>query len=539
MSLESPTSWSRPLSRALLLVTGLLTFLHVCGPVTTNDLFWHIKTGEHLWNTGGFSSRDVFSYTTEDLAWIQHEWLSQLIFYGLHELGGFTLLRLFAGVAALLIGWLIYILVRRELGSELPAAILVVVFAVLATERFQTRPTLFSMGCFILMVTWLSGRRGEWRWREGLALVSLTLVWVNLHSVGLLSLPIYGTYLAGLVARRLTDRAAAPVDLRRHGLTFLGVLAACCMTPTGLRLFAFAAQDGEQVMNLVVDEWGAFSLTYSQNPLLSPLSYGVILVILACILVVYLRAGVALSGEPHKLASPGFPDPLRLAMLVLCLVGGLSARRFHWMLVISLALALAHLLKMARHRTPSRVSDRHLLPKLGISLSACLLFLHYQSHLHFEGKPLHGNLSDAAYYTGDIAPSLDLGGIRFMQEAGLEGNAFCHYSSGGMLTYALHPRIKVFVDSRADLYRREVILDFLRVRDGHPDQQAILDRYDTDIYYRHWEINPLREPIGWTKVYSASDGEVWLRNTPQNEQNLHRSLRWQRLASQPAAPGKR
>ena len=111
MSLESPPSWSRPLSRALLLVTGLLTFLHVCGPVTTNDLFWHIKTGEHLWNTGGFSSRDVFSYTTEDLAWIQHEWLSQLIFYGLHELGGFTLLRLFTGVAALLIGWLIYILV--------------------------------------------------------------------------------------------------------------------------------------------------------------------------------------------------------------------------------------------------------------------------------------------------------------------------------------------------------------------------------------------------------------------------------------------
>ena len=534
-----PPTWSKPLARALLLVTGLLTFLHVCGPVTTNDLFWHIKTGEHIWKTGGFSNVDVFSYTTADLTWVQHEWLSQLIFYGLHELGGFPLLKIFTGAAAVLIGWLVYAMARRELGAELPAAVLVVAFAILATERFQTRPTLFSMVCFTTMVSWLSGRQGVWRLRDGLAFVGLTLAWVNLHSVGLLSLAIYGTYLVGLAGRHLTTQTAVPGQLGRHCLTFAAALFACCLTPAGLHLFAFALQDGEQVMNLVVDEWGAFSLTYAENPLLSPVSYGLILAVLASILCVYVRTGLALNGEPHKLASAAFPDPVRLAMLGLCLVGGLAARRFHWMLALSLLFALTHLARIARHKSYDHLSGRRLVPALGTSLGICLIGLHYHSHLRFEGRALHDNLSQAAYYTADIAPSLDLDGIRFMREAGLEGNVFCHYGSGGMLTYALYPEIKVFVDSRADLYRRTVILDFLRIRDGHPDQQTILDHYETDIYYRHWETAPLREKAHWNRVYNGADGEIWLRNTPRNQQNLNRSRRWQRGHSQLAAPIKR
>ena len=38
-------------------VIALLTFAWAAGPVTTNDLYWHLNTGELLWTAGELAPR--------------------------------------------------------------------------------------------------------------------------------------------------------------------------------------------------------------------------------------------------------------------------------------------------------------------------------------------------------------------------------------------------------------------------------------------------------------------------------------------------
>ena len=517
---------------------GLLTgatfvslVLHAAGPVTTNDLFWHVKTGEHLWRVGGFPERDVFSYTTDGLEWVLHEWLTQLIFFGLHETGGFPLLRVFTGIFAAVALWQVLTFARRHLADRGLVVVVCLAFAGLAANRFQTRPTLFSMALLLFEIGWLLRLRPPFGPRQSLLVLALIVGWVNLHSVGLLGVVVFGTYALGRFGQALIGAPDAPSARERAWILGTGVsaLAVSCLNPSGWHLYAFAFQDKSLVMNYIVDEWGAFHLSYGRNPTLTVLAYGTILGILATVLAATFATGVVLNRVERRSRHPLFPDPLHLSMLALTLSGGLMARRFHWLLAISLVPALAQLRRVWQAAPwgpcQSHASGQQASPQRASHCrrsGAALLVLLHVFDLRYENRPLLANVAQRGYFTRSIAPSLDLPGIQFLRRTGLEGEAFCHYGSGGMLSYFLHPRVRVFIDSRVDLYRRDVFLDFLRVRDGHPDQQEILDRYGTDLYYRHWEIAPLRAPEQWTSVYRGPDGEIFLRKGPRTRENLAR-----------------
>ena len=43
----------------LAFVVMALVFAHAAGPVTTNDLYWHVSTGQLLWETGGFPQAEL------------------------------------------------------------------------------------------------------------------------------------------------------------------------------------------------------------------------------------------------------------------------------------------------------------------------------------------------------------------------------------------------------------------------------------------------------------------------------------------------
>ena len=180
-------------------------FFVAAAPVTTNDLFWHVETGAHLWSVGNFPDRDVFSYTATDQPWFLHEWLTQVTFYGLHELGGMHLLRLFTGLMAIAILGVVWRFSRRMLGGRLPAAIAVIGFAILATDRFQTRPSLFS----ILFFTGFMRLLRQPSWPVAPARRSAR----HRHDLGLDQLPLgRAPRLRGL--RRVHPRDATPQSTR-------------------------------------------------------------------------------------------------------------------------------------------------------------------------------------------------------------------------------------------------------------------------------------------------------------------------------------
>ena len=75
-------------------------FLH---KISGSDLFWQLKIGELISKTYTIPCIDLFSYTVSGGIWINHEWLSEVIFYLVYNLGGFQALSVLSFILGLAI----------------------------------------------------------------------------------------------------------------------------------------------------------------------------------------------------------------------------------------------------------------------------------------------------------------------------------------------------------------------------------------------------------------------------------------------------
>ncbi|MCZ7669684.1 MAG: hypothetical protein M5U34_22160 [Chloroflexi bacterium] len=72
------------------------------------DMWWHLRTGEYILQAG-IPRQDVFSFTVPEHEWITHEWLSQVVMWGIYQVGGLPgLILVFAGLTTLTF-WLVYL----------------------------------------------------------------------------------------------------------------------------------------------------------------------------------------------------------------------------------------------------------------------------------------------------------------------------------------------------------------------------------------------------------------------------------------------
>src|SRR5215467_15425176 len=94
-------AFSFPVTLAAALI--VLTVLTVRDRFNDPDLWWHLKTGEIIWNTHSIPQTDVFSFTTNQHAWTAHEWLSQVAIYAAWRLWDYQGLMLWLCVSGSLL----------------------------------------------------------------------------------------------------------------------------------------------------------------------------------------------------------------------------------------------------------------------------------------------------------------------------------------------------------------------------------------------------------------------------------------------------
>ncbi len=81
---------------AAILLFGLLAM--TARPATDPDLWWHLRTGQWIVETGHVPHSDPFSFTRAGHAWVSHEWLSEVVFYELWKHGGAAALIVFSAI---------------------------------------------------------------------------------------------------------------------------------------------------------------------------------------------------------------------------------------------------------------------------------------------------------------------------------------------------------------------------------------------------------------------------------------------------------
>ena len=174
------------------------------------DTWTHLRTGREIWTTGALITTERFSFTSAGVPWHNHEWLSQLIFFGAYSLGGPVLLSLLTAgcaFAAVLMTW------RTMRGGFESKLLLLALLVILLPSGWAPRPQALSLLLFVVALQLAIRDRLEW-------LVPMMIVWANAHGV-----VVFGALIALGAA---FDSVVWSHDRRRRAI---GIAALCMAAP--------------------------------------------------------------------------------------------------------------------------------------------------------------------------------------------------------------------------------------------------------------------------------------------------------------------
>ena len=70
-----------------ILALGLFTM--AARGMTDPDVWWHLRTGQLILQNHSLFHTDPYSFTRFGQPWINHEWLSEVLLFGIYRLAGF------------------------------------------------------------------------------------------------------------------------------------------------------------------------------------------------------------------------------------------------------------------------------------------------------------------------------------------------------------------------------------------------------------------------------------------------------------------
>jgi hypothetical protein len=194
-------------------------------------LWGHVRFGQDILAAGSVVRSDPYSFTS-DRAWMNHEWLAEIIMAGAYRFGGVRgLIALSSGVAALVLLLAGRFLRRSGVGEPARLVLLLALFIGISRQLRVIRPQLFSVLLLTVMLMLLGGAdRG--REKRLLWLAPLFALWANLHGGWILGLGVLGLWASiEVVARR--------VSWRWGTLAVAASIAGSALNPYGWGLWAF------------------------------------------------------------------------------------------------------------------------------------------------------------------------------------------------------------------------------------------------------------------------------------------------------------
>jgi hypothetical protein len=181
-----------------------------------NDTFLHLRSGMHMWQTGSFLLTEPFSHTAYGAELHNHWWLTQLVFYGVHALGGPFLLTMFAGACALAAVAGSWRLVR---GTWDLRVVVLAWLAIATAPSWSIRPQVISLALLVVVSHLIVRNRLAW-------LPLVCVIWANAHG-----LVIFGVAMSAAVLLEALFWSRA--EIRRAAIIAAACVAAPMVSPLG------------------------------------------------------------------------------------------------------------------------------------------------------------------------------------------------------------------------------------------------------------------------------------------------------------------
>lgn len=220
-------------------------------PVSNPDLFWHLSAARRLWELRAIPGEDWLSSTRAGVAWVDFEWLSQILYGLLHTVGGMAGLWAFKASLLGAAGWVLWATLRLYGTAPSVQAAALALWAAANLTRSDARPELFSVLGFGVLFFWLERDRLVGATSGRGYLLPFFALWANLHPGFAYGLMLLAFYAAGRGRGPWggVGLAAAGTLLQPFGWSQAGVLWTHCRDMGSLETY--------------ISEWGAVRL---ENP---------------------------------------------------------------------------------------------------------------------------------------------------------------------------------------------------------------------------------------------------------------------------------
>lgn len=486
------SSGERPLLIGSLLL-GLLSFAGILcyHNVTDFDIWARLSLGACWWLDGSVPKKDLFAFTPVLPAWVDHEWGTGVLYYGLLRVlgpGGLMAWKVLAGIGALLCA-----LGAGHRAGVKPAVLLLLAIPCAAAimpgyipiARPHTGTYLF-FGATLLMLEWI--RRGA-RWPMP-ALVLMMMAWANMHGGFVAGLGLIGVY------------TLAEFRQRAIFLPMCLLTAACglvtLVNPWGLefwtQLLAALRHDRPHI-----PEW----------------------------------QGIPLFAND---VFTGFRILFPLAVILL-VAGWRRVASHHWAGLVMMALTAWLVFNSRRHAPFFGLTCAAV---LGPYLEAVLRGLQdaAAARWNFRVKPalvvlgVHALLVVYAL-TGYVAQSsfnviapVGLYPVRetdILAASGLKGNCAVPFQWGSYVMWRLHPKVKISVDGRYEAtYPESTFLMNLDFNFKRGEWDRLLKEHSVDFVMLDLHGGALRPgdlvPLGYTQVWGEPDASALLVRNDRMEE---------------------
>ena len=487
------------LEKGLLVLFLGLVFVYSCNQLKESDAFYHLKTGELIWETKSIPHFDVFSYTATGAPWITHEWLAELIFYFIQALTGFWGLIFFVALISVLTYYIIFRLAIKQ-GADFYVTLAVLFGLAFTTFKFWIpRPQIFSYLALAILIFSLESFRREKRNRYLWIIIGTMLFWANTNASFLLGLVVILFYLFAELLKKyfpyFGNRDIEEKDFKKFGLAVMGAIAVCFANPNTYRSLLYPLYVRFSVNVLKIEEWKSV-LNFWQDA-----QTGFFLTLIALISV-FLIWQLFFKKRERDIVWLG-------VVLGISILPFISFRHsIFWPIaaVVPLSVCASKELKGFFEK----INYKHL-PFLALAIILILAGARYAN-----------SPSDSVNkYT------LPVGASDFIEKNNLKGPFFNLYNEGGYLIWRFWPKEKVFIDGRSEVFGKAQLLEFFAVVKDYPEWDKIVnEKYKINYFILAYRPDDLSRSIlpliskliseNWALVYWDDAGLIFLKNTPEN-----------------------
>ncbi|MBL8102702.1 MAG: hypothetical protein JNM02_09250 [Anaerolineales bacterium] len=446
------------------------------------DLPRHLLMGKLILQTGEVPTSEQFIHPYLGRHYVTHEWLADVIFYGIYKFTGLKGIVLFSAIMLATTFFLIYQYITVRFQNRLGAFFLVTWGALATSLNWATRPHLFSMLFLAIWLIWADKlRRGE---KIPLWIFPVfMLVWSNAHGVFIAGILVLFAYAVGWGIDILLENTSVNKTVGKNiWLALILSVLASLLNPGG-------SGSWESILGFVNNQYLMSRMLESNPPNFQLPEMRILLgLIMASIFLLAAKKEKISSGQGLLLA--GFTAMSLIAFRNVHLFGVVAPFVLAETLSTFSNIPFLFRLEASLQRVESQIKGSFWIVASTLLIGILVLSSTVTSRLY--------------QFNRQIFP---VSAVEWLKENPQEGKMFNYLNWGGYISFNLWPEQMAFIDSVADV-TGEVTMEYETVIRVLPGWESILSQYDIQ-----WIIIPPNSLLAKTLTDEAKWSILYEDNT--------------------------